>query len=966
MNFNVISAIFSRNFVSYFSNPTGYLFIGLFVWLTAGAAFFPPEFFSNNLANLDQLNSWISNILLLFIPTVAMGIWADERRQGTDELLLTIPATDRDVVVGKYLALVGIYTVSLLFSLISVLVVLMFLGMPDLGLFFCNYLGYWLMGLPMLAIGMVASLLTGSLPVAFVLGLVLNIPLYGLYHAGNYMTNPEWSTFFKEWSLDGQFRDFARGVVSLPAMIYYVSITLLVLYICIMLIGRRHWLGGRDGQSMLGHYLIRTAALVGVVIGVNWLISPVPAYKDVTSAQLSALHQDTREILAELNKDRPVRIDAYVSPTVPDEYVEQRANLVSFLREFDRRGGDTLEVRLHEIEPTTDAALRAEQQYDIKPRRVMGKDRGVFRDQEIFLGVAVTSGLEKVVIPFFDRTLPVQYELARSVYTVNQAKRKRVGILRTDAELFGGFDFAGGMPRSRPEQQIITELKKQHEVIQVDPTNPITERYDVLVAVQPSTLTPPQMTNFVDAVRNGQKTAIFEDPRPSWFNVPATSEPKRSRQQQMGMMFGGGGAPEPKGDIGQLWNLLGIELQSTSSLLGSGDPSIVWQRYNPHPKIATLSTLPPQFVFIDTETPGVEYPFNDTEVITSDLQEILFPFPGAFAKARGATTTEFEPLITTGDRSGIIRFSDLESAMRGAMGEIDELELSRREDYTGESYVLAARVQRKKEKPTRTAMRMEDEGSPLKASTTKNEADEGSTKSSADDAKREGAATTGETGASSAKTPAEMDVVVVADIDLLHDQFFQIRAQQDMELALLFDNVTFVLNTIDVLAGEEQFVEIRKLRPEHRPLERVEQRMEQVRIDSETLVDEMKMKFDKEKGDAEAAMQKSLEKLNQKINDLKGGSGDFRALRDAQTELQALSSVEQRRLNAKIQQLNQEYERKSQEQDRRLLVDMRNMQDFYKTMAVFIPPIPLLLVALGVYFNRRAKEREGVSRARLR
>jgi len=781
-----------------------------------------------------------------------------------------------------------------------------------------------------------------------------------LYHAGNYMTNPEWSAFFKEWSLDGQFRDFARGVVSLPAMLYYLSIALLALYLCVMLIGRRHWLGGRDGQSMLGHYLIRTAALVGVVIGLNWLVSPVPAYKDVTSAQLSALHPDTKEILANLKDERPVKIDAYVSPTVPDEYVEQRANLVSFLREFDRRGGDTLEVRLHEIEPTTDAALRAEQQYDIKPRRVMGKERGVFRDQEIFLGVAVTSGLEKVVIPFFDRTLPVEYELARSVYTVNQAKRKRVGVLRTDAELFGGFDFAGGMPRSRPEQQIITELKKQHEVIQVDPTNPIMERYDVLVAIQPSTLTPQQMTNFIDAVRNGQKTAIFEDPRPSWFNVAATSEPKRPRQQMN--MFGGGAPPEPKGDINQLWKLLGVEMQSTSSILSAGgDPVIISQRYNPHPKIATLSTLPPQFVFIDTKTPGVVDPFNDDQMITSDLQEILFPFPGAFTRARGSAA-EFEPLIRTGDNTGEISFSDLESVMRGSMGEIEVGELLRRERPTGESYILAARVQLKAAKPTATAMRMEDEGSPLKTAAKIDE----DAAASANDQQEKSAGTSGTTAPSAAIKPAEMDVVVVADIDLLHDQFFQIRAQQDMELALLFDNVTFVLNTIDVLAGEEQFVEIRKRRPEHRPLDRVEKRMEQVRDESEELVEEMKNKFEREKSDAETSMQKSLAKLDQKINDLQSGEGKFRALRDAQTELQAHRSVEQRRLTAKIQQLNQEYEQKSREQDRRLLVDMRNMQDFYKTMAVFIPPIPLLLVALGVYFNRRAKEREGVSRARLR
>ena len=165
---------------------------------------------------------------------------------------------------------------------------------------------------------------------AFVLGVVLNIPLLGMYYAGNYTTNPAWSNFFKEWSLDGQFRDFAHGVVSLPAMLYYISIAAGMLYVCMVLIGRRHWLGGRDGHSMLGHYLVRMVAIAGVVIGLNWLISPAPAYVDVTEEQLSALHPDTKDMLRNLDPKRPVAIDAYISATVPDEFVEQRANLLTF------------------------------------------------------------------------------------------------------------------------------------------------------------------------------------------------------------------------------------------------------------------------------------------------------------------------------------------------------------------------------------------------------------------------------------------------------------------------------------------------------------------------------------------------------------------------------------------------------------------------------------------------------------
>lgn len=169
IDFGVVAAVFRKDMRQYLGNPTGYVFLTLFIATTAAAAFLQDGFFARNLADLAELNVMMPAILMFFVPAITMGAWAEERRGGTDELLLTMPVRDVEVVLGKYLGVLGMYTISLAFSLSNV-GVLMYLGDPDTGLMMSTYLGYLMMGALFCAIGLVASMLTKNATVAFILG----------------------------------------------------------------------------------------------------------------------------------------------------------------------------------------------------------------------------------------------------------------------------------------------------------------------------------------------------------------------------------------------------------------------------------------------------------------------------------------------------------------------------------------------------------------------------------------------------------------------------------------------------------------------------------------------------------------------------------------------------------------------------------------------------------------------------
>ena len=171
-SFDKIRAVFKREFRSYFDSPVAYVFLTAFLVLTGFLTFCVAMLYERRQADLSPFFFWHPWVYLLLVPAATMGLWADERRNGTIEQLLTFPITLGEAVLGKFLAAWAFLGVALALTL-PVAATVGYLGSPDWGAVACAYLGSLLLAGAAAAIGLFASTLSRSAVVGFVIAFAL-------------------------------------------------------------------------------------------------------------------------------------------------------------------------------------------------------------------------------------------------------------------------------------------------------------------------------------------------------------------------------------------------------------------------------------------------------------------------------------------------------------------------------------------------------------------------------------------------------------------------------------------------------------------------------------------------------------------------------------------------------------------------------------------------------------------------
>jgi ABC-2 type transport system permease protein len=229
--------IFRREVGAYFNSPVAYIVVTVFL-LTSGYLFFSQAFIVGE-ATLRDFFGVTPLIFIFFAPAVTMRLLAEEKRSGTLELLITMPVTDWQVVIGKFLAALALLAVAILLTLAYPLT-LSRLGDLDWGAVAGGYLGLLLLGGAYLAIGLMASSWTKNQVIAFILSFAIT---FALYLSGKLLPliPPSLAPVVEYLSLDAHFTNIAKGVIDTRDLVYYASLIGACLFLAKQSLESRRW-----------------------------------------------------------------------------------------------------------------------------------------------------------------------------------------------------------------------------------------------------------------------------------------------------------------------------------------------------------------------------------------------------------------------------------------------------------------------------------------------------------------------------------------------------------------------------------------------------------------------------------------------------------------------------------------------------------------------------------------------------
>lgn len=233
-----MAAIIKRELNSYFNSAIGYVVLGVFSFFSG--LFFYLYCLLQNSSSMSYVFLSMLMIIMLVIPIITMKSFSEERKQKTDQALLTAPVSLTEIVVGKFLGAFLLYCLCA-----SVFVLYMFIiafyTTPDWAVFFSTMLGVLLLGAALIAIDLFISTLTESQVIAAVVSIGVGIFIYMIDSLSG-IINTEWfARLLHNISFDAHFTNFINGIINLTSVIFFLSVIAVFLFLCVRVLEKRRW-----------------------------------------------------------------------------------------------------------------------------------------------------------------------------------------------------------------------------------------------------------------------------------------------------------------------------------------------------------------------------------------------------------------------------------------------------------------------------------------------------------------------------------------------------------------------------------------------------------------------------------------------------------------------------------------------------------------------------------------------------
>jgi ABC-type uncharacterized transport system involved in gliding motility auxiliary subunit/ABC-type transport system involved in cytochrome c biogenesis permease component len=616
-----------REFSAYFATPLASVFLVAFLVLAAVFAFYLGNFYENGQADLQTFFRFHPWLYLLFAPALAMRLWAEERKSGTLELLMTLPLPVWQVVLGKFLAAWAFLALGLALTC-PIWITVNWLGDPDNGVILAGYLASLLMaGLYLAACGMVSAT-TRSQVIAYVgsilLGLLLLLAGFPLVQDIFRSIDQTLADAVAQLSVLTHFTAITRGVLDLRDMLFFVAGILAFLAITVFLVDVRRLKAASMSRApawamTAGACVLIVAGYVAVVALGYWGLRG--ARLDLTENRLYTLSDGTLNILAQI--DEPIRLELYYSETVAQSYPQFRLyaqRVRELLEEVKLRANGKVELEIIDPVPFSPEEDRATE------HGLQGVPIGNSGESLYFGLVAINSTDQTSYMPFVqpDKEAFLEYDLAKLISSITIEDVPVVALL-SGLPTGPGVDPVTGAPSQG--WVVDRQMSELFELRRLPAeTASIGEDVDLLMVVHPKSLSDDALFAIDQFVLRGGHLLAFVDP-------DAESDPSANLLDPVAMAEG------RDSDLAPLFRAWGIRYDPSQVVIDTKLAKLV----QPDPSRPPVRM--PAILGLDGDS------LNSDDVATSDLGKPVNVSSAGALELADDSPLRLEPLLLSSTQS---------------------------------------------------------------------------------------------------------------------------------------------------------------------------------------------------------------------------------------------------------------------------------------------------------------------------